>query len=106
MSIALLEAMALGIPLVATAIPGNIRLIPNNETGRLAEPDDPLDIAQAIIDQWTDFDAAQAMARTARRRVIDTYSIEAVARRHLEMFKQLSDRNKKARNHSAEFSEA
>ena len=106
MSIALLEAMALGIPLVATAIPGNIRLIPNNETGRLAEPDDPLDIAQAIIDQWTDFDAAQAMARTARRRVIDTYSIEAVARRHLEMFKELSDRKKKARNHSAEFSEA
>lgn len=96
MSIALLEAMALGIPLVATAIPGNIRLIPDNETGRLAKPDDPADIAQAIIDQWTDFDAAQAMAQAARRRVIDTYSIEAVARRHLEMFKQLGDRKMKA----------
>ena len=89
MSIALLEAMALGIPLVATAIPGNICLIPSNETGRLAKPGDPSDIAQAIIDQWTHFDAAHKMARTARIRVAESYSIKALAHDHLEMFRWL-----------------
>ena len=41
MSIALLEAMALGIPLVASSIPGNRRLVSDFKHGRLAPPDDP-----------------------------------------------------------------
>ena len=35
MSIALLEAMALGIPLVASSIPGNCRLVSDFQHGRL-----------------------------------------------------------------------
>ena len=41
MSIALLEAMALGIPLVASSIPGNRRIVGDFKHGRLAPPDDP-----------------------------------------------------------------
>ena len=41
MSIALLEAMALGMPLVASSIPGNRRLVSDFKHGRLAPPDDP-----------------------------------------------------------------
>ena len=82
--------MALGIPLVATAIPGNTSLIPSAEFGRLAKPDDPSDLAQAIIDQWTHFDAAHKMARTARKRVIETYSIKAIAQEHQEMIRWVS----------------
>ena len=56
MSIALLEAMALGIPLVASAIPGNLALSTTARTGRLAPPDDPEALARAILDQWADPD--------------------------------------------------
>ena len=64
MSIALLEAMALGIPLVASSIPGNRRLVSDFKHGRLAPPDDPQALARVIIDQWENFDRAFHMSRT------------------------------------------
>ncbi len=80
MSIALLEAMALGIPLVASSIPGNRRLVGDFKHGRLAAPDDPAALARAILDQWADFDRAFHMSRAARSRVEQEFSIAAVAR--------------------------
>ncbi len=52
MSIALLEAMALGVPPVASSIPGNRRLISDFKHGRLAPPDDPEGLARVINEQW------------------------------------------------------
>ena len=89
MSIALLEAMALGIPLVASSIPGNRRLVDDFEHGRLAPPDDPEALARIIIEQWDDFDRAVHMSRAARSRVEQEFSIQAVARQHLELFREL-----------------
>jgi glycosyltransferase involved in cell wall biosynthesis len=89
MSIALLEAMALGMPLVASAIPGNRRLVVEGEQGRLAPPGDPAALARAILDQWADFDRAIDMGRAARRHVALDYSIDAVAARHIALFRTL-----------------
>ncbi|MBX6313326.1 MAG: glycosyltransferase [Isosphaeraceae bacterium] len=89
MSIALLEAMALGLPAVATAIPGNLGLMTNGVHGRLTPPDDPEGLARAILAQWADPDAARAMAAVARGRVMREFSIAAVARRHLDLFQRL-----------------
>jgi glycosyltransferase involved in cell wall biosynthesis len=89
MSIALLEAMALGLPAVATAIPGNLALIDDGMHGRLASPGDAEALARAILDQWANPEAARARAETARRRVIEDYSIVAMARRHLDLFRRL-----------------
>ena len=89
MSIALLEAMALGIPVVATSIPGNQRLIVDREHGLLVRPDDPESLARAIIAQWENLDRAVAMGLAARHRVEQQFSIEAVARAHLALFREL-----------------
>ncbi len=89
MSIALLEAMALGMPLVASSIPGNRRLIAERKHGRLAPPDDPEGLAQAILAQWADLDRAIHMGRAARQRVVAEFSIQAVARGHLALFASL-----------------
>ena len=88
MSVALLEAMALGIPSVASAIPGNMALMVDGEHGRLAPPDDPPALARVILGHRSD-PAALRMAGAARRRVADDFSISAVARRHLELFGRL-----------------
>ena len=69
MSIALLEAMALGIPLVASSIPGNRQLVSDFKHGRLAPPDDPKNLARVISEQWENFDRAIHMGRAARGRV-------------------------------------
>jgi glycosyltransferase involved in cell wall biosynthesis len=89
MSIALLEAMAMGIPIVASAIPGNLKLVDDGVHGRLAHPGDPDDLARAIVAQWSDPEAAAWMGLEARRRVQDRYSIAAVAQAHLELFRRL-----------------
>jgi glycosyltransferase involved in cell wall biosynthesis len=89
MSIALLEAMALGIPVVATAIPGNMGLVSHGEHGRLAPPDDPHQLAHAIVEEWRDPKRAIAMALRARARVEAEFSIGAVARKHLRLFERL-----------------
>ncbi len=86
MSIALLEAMAVGVPVVASAIPGNRRLIVDFKHGRLAPPDSANGLAAAIVEQWSNFDRAFHMSRAARGRVEREFSIRAVARRHLQLF--------------------
>lgn len=96
MSMALLEAMALGMPLVATSIPGNRRLVDPDTHGRLAPPADAAALARAILDQWSDLDRAIQMGRAARSLVARDYSIDAVARAHRELFEQLA-RNRPAR---------
>jgi glycosyltransferase involved in cell wall biosynthesis len=89
MSIALLEAMAAAIPIVATAIPGNLRLMTDGVHGRLVPPDDPEALARAIVAQWSDLIPAATMALFARERVIEHYAIAAVARAHLDLFERL-----------------
>jgi glycosyltransferase involved in cell wall biosynthesis len=86
MSIALLEAMALGIPIVASLIFGNQRLVNNFEHGRLVPPDDPVHLARTIIEQWENVDRAVQMGRAARSRIGQEFSIEIVAREHLALF--------------------
>jgi len=89
MSIALLEAMALGIPLVASSIAGNRRLVSDFKHGRLAPAGDPQGLARVIIDQWSNFDRAFHMGRAARNRVDQEFSIRSVARKHLELFQDI-----------------
>jgi glycosyltransferase involved in cell wall biosynthesis len=89
MSIALLEAMALGIPVVASSISGNRKLIDDGEHGRMVAPDDPVGLARAIIAQWEDFERAVSMGLAARSRVEREFSIQAVAREHLVLFHEL-----------------
>ena len=93
MSIALLEAMALGMPLVATAIAGNRRARRGPPPRPSRPPDDPPALARTILDQWAHFDQAMILGRAARR-VAEHFSSAAVARRHLELFQRLiaSDR--------------
>ena len=92
MSIALLEALALGLPVVASSVPGNRQLVTDFQHGRLAPPDSPGALAQAILDQWSNPAQARQFAQAARRRVQAEFSIEAMARRHLGLFQSLIDR--------------
>lgn len=91
MSIAVLEAMALGLPMVASDIPGNAALIDDGEHGRLAPPDLPAALADSVLGQWRHFEHACRMGEQARRRVSQHYSIQAVAQRHLALFQALID---------------
>jgi glycosyltransferase involved in cell wall biosynthesis len=96
MSVALLEAMAAGVPAVACDIPGNRGLIESGRHGLLVPPRRPTQIAQAILAQLQARSVAGAMARAARERVAEEFSIGRMARRHLELFESLLQDRRKA----------
>lgn len=90
MSVALLEALALGIPAAASAIPGNLGLVSDGVEARTFSPGDPADLARVIIEIGSDPATADALASVGRAKVEREYSIEAICSRHLVAFRQLA----------------
>jgi glycosyltransferase involved in cell wall biosynthesis len=72
--IALLEAMAAGLPVVATATDGPTEIIIDGATGLLVPPDDTEALATAIARIVDDRALARALARAGREHVLATYT--------------------------------
>jgi sugar transferase (PEP-CTERM/EpsH1 system associated) len=82
-----LEAMASGVPVVATATGGNVELVAPNETGILVAPGDSAALADAIGAYFDSEDLRRRHGREARARVVANYSIAAM----LEQYRNLYD---------------
>jgi glycosyltransferase involved in cell wall biosynthesis len=81
MSNALLEYMAAGRAIVATAVGGNVRLIDHGVTGLLVPPGDPARLAAAVGRLLSDPLLAARLGMAARRRAEERYSRVAMVRR-------------------------
>jgi glycosyltransferase involved in cell wall biosynthesis len=73
---AVLEAMAAGLPVVASAVGGIRELIHDGETGLLVPPDNPSSLAVQICRLMETPDAGAALGAAARRRAVGRYSFE------------------------------
>jgi glycosyltransferase involved in cell wall biosynthesis len=89
MSNSLLEAMATGLPCLASAIGGNTDLLGNPVTGLLLPPDQPRAWSEAIIRVLTDRDLSSHLGSAARARIEAEFSIEAVVDRYEELYQCL-----------------
>ena len=76
---ALLEAMALGKPVVASAAGGNPELITDGDTGLLVPPRDPAAWARAVDRLAADDGLAAGLARAGRDLVRGTFTLERTA---------------------------
>jgi len=89
--LSLLEAMAVGLPTVATDIPGNRQLLGNNQFGRLVpNDDDRRTLADTIVALLDDSSLAAKLADVARTQVKQHYSLDAMVDAHLELFERLA----------------
>jgi glycosyltransferase involved in cell wall biosynthesis len=70
------EAMALAVPVVASAAGGNPELVVDGESGLLVAPRDPAALAAAIRRLLTDAGLAARLARAGRERVKTGFSSE------------------------------
>lgn len=86
LSVALLEAMSTGIPVVATDVSGTRELIIEGETGFLVPPGDPDALADAIVRAVRDRSVSDSRARRARTLVSARFSGAAQADRLLQVF--------------------
>lgn len=82
----ILEAMASGLPVVATRIGGNPELVEVGETGLLVPPADPVAMAEAIRTYLVDTDQLSRHGRAGRKRVEERFSMEAMVNGYLAVY--------------------
>lgn len=82
---ALLEAMASGLPAVATRIAGNEELVVEGETGLLVPSEDVAALRQALAELITDGQRRKQLGSQARKRVLARYSWQMVASQYAEL---------------------
>ncbi len=93
LSVALVEAMAGALPVVATRVSGTNQVMVDGETGWLVPPADPAALAAAIEALLADPKEAAARGDRARRRVEKLFSAQKQARDHLALFEQAMGTN-------------
>ena len=91
MPLTVLEAMASGIPVVATDVGGTPELVEDGVTGYLVKPGDPRAIAMAVLKIAGDPERAVSMGRVARQRMEQRPTQEMIVEMNEQVyFKALS----------------
>lgn len=80
LSNAVLESMAAGVPVVATAVGGNPEAVQDGVSGVLVPPRDPLALARAICALLEDRQMAARLGQAGRQRVVERFSAERMVR--------------------------
>jgi sugar transferase (PEP-CTERM/EpsH1 system associated) len=89
LSLTLLEAMAAGLPVIATDVGGNREVVTHGETGFLVAPASPEAVASATLSLLDDPARAQAMGRSGRRRVEQVFDLRVMVRRYEALYLEL-----------------
>jgi glycosyltransferase involved in cell wall biosynthesis len=87
LSLAVMEHMAAGRAIVATAVGGTPEMIEHEVTGLLVEPGDPIGMAAAIERLITDADEARRLGRNAAQRQASEFSLEASGRKLDQLYR-------------------
>jgi glycosyltransferase involved in cell wall biosynthesis len=89
LSLSLLEALAAGVPAVATDIPGNRLVIKNGRHGLLVPPGDAAALADAINSLLAERPRAATLAAAGRDRVSREFNLGKMVAEHLRLFHAL-----------------
>ena len=77
-SLTLLEAMGVGLPVLTTRVGGNPEIVVPDETGMLVPSEDPAALADALDAMCDRRDQWRAMGEAGRRRVVEHFAIESM----------------------------
>jgi glycosyltransferase involved in cell wall biosynthesis len=89
LSNALLEAMAMARPVVATAVGGNPDAVEAGVTGLLVPPRDPEALAAAVLRLLERPDEARRLGEAARRRVLADFSLDRMVAGYEALYRSL-----------------
>jgi glycosyltransferase involved in cell wall biosynthesis len=83
---AVIEAMAAGLPVVATRVGGIAELVQRERTGVLVPSEDPEALAAAVMNLMARPDRANALGRAARQEIERQYSLSSMVARFEELY--------------------
>ncbi|MBM4065248.1 MAG: glycosyltransferase family 4 protein [Planctomycetes bacterium] len=90
--VVLLEAMAMGCPIVATNVGGVPEVVLDGETGILVPPGDPVELAGGIIQLLKDTSLAVKMAECGYQRLKACFDIRETVSKTEHLYKELLER--------------
>jgi glycosyltransferase involved in cell wall biosynthesis len=88
----LLEALAVGRPLVTTDVPGCRNVVDDNVNGLLVQSHDPIELADAMIKLIEDEKLREEMGHASRTLAEHRFDEREVIRQTVECYQELSDR--------------
>ena len=88
-----LEAMASGLPIVATSVGGNPELVEHGVSGHLIPAQDVSALASALLGYVRDSDLRRSHGSAARRRAVDQFSLERMATEYANLYLSVMDRS-------------
>jgi len=89
MPISIVESMAAGLPVVATAVGGVPEMILHGETGLLVPPENPQALADALRTLLQSEEVRQSMGSRARERARDVFEIEQIVPQLVEYYRSV-----------------
>jgi glycosyltransferase involved in cell wall biosynthesis len=84
-----LEAMAAGLPVIASNVGGIPELVADGVSGVLVPPGDPDALAEAIEALLENPALALELGAAGRRRVVENFDLEAVREAHLALYRRM-----------------
>jgi glycosyltransferase involved in cell wall biosynthesis len=87
--LALLEAMSVGIPIVATKVGGIPELIEDGKDGILVEPENPEELANAMLRLLDEGELRNLISSNAYKKIKEEYTIERYTRDLLNLYKEV-----------------
>ncbi len=86
---AILQAMAMELPIVSSAVGGICELITDGKEGFLVPPDDKDAFLKAVVDLLDHPERGAVFGRRAREKVLASFSLEAMVEGYDRLFRQL-----------------
>lgn len=88
----LVEAMATGIPVVATAHGGALDIVKGETCGRLVQPGNPEELAGAVAGILSLPDGGRALGAAGRARVRELFTVQRMVSDTIAVYRELVDR--------------
>lgn len=93
-SLALLEAMACGLPVVATNVGGNSEIVQDGESGIIVPAQNHRKLSDAILEILSSKQVAAKMGQVGRKRVLEKFSMTSMLKNYRTLYENSLEKSK------------